>query len=124
MSNIYKRRRTDLKYPRLEEPIYVSGPMSYYPDFNVQSFHSACEMLRAMGYDVRSPHEVKIEGSEKMDGETKWQVFMRADLALLLKCKTVVTLPDWEYSRGAKLECYLADQLKMRVLSLRLALQT
>lgn len=113
-----------MRHARLEGPLYVSGPMSYYPESNIPAFCDACVMLRNMGYEVHSPHEVNIGSTKEMSAEEKWQAFMRADIALLLKCKTVVCLPDWEFSRGAQLEVHIGSALKMRIIPLSLALQT
>lgn len=102
----------------IPEPIYVSGPMTHYVWDNYDAFESACRMLRALGHQVRSPHEIKVEGSEKMTRDEKWQAFMRADIVLLLNCNSIVVLPGWECSRGANLEVHIAHGLRMPVLPL------
>ena len=42
--------------------------------------------------------------------------YMKADLEMLLKCKTILMLRGWEGSRGAQLEYSVADALHMEVL--------
>ncbi len=37
--------------------IYLSGPMSGYPSFNIPAFDDAARQLRANGYQVVSPAE-------------------------------------------------------------------
>lgn len=93
--------------------IYISGPMSGYPDFNFPAFEQAANRLRAIGFDVVSPHEFG-EGGEGME----WADYLRKDLiAMLTNCTAVATLPGWMQSRGAKLEVHVAQALGMRVSS-------
>lgn len=90
--------------------------MTHYPEDNYPAFKTAIEQLRAAGCEVHSPHEITFEGSDKLTGEEKWQAFMRADLVLLLKCKSMVMLPGWQCSRGANLEAHISHALKMPVI--------
>lgn len=89
--------------------IYLAGPMSNLPDLNFPAFNAEAVRLRAMGYEVENPAEVQLP-----EGAT-WSDYMRADLPLLLKCDTVVLLPGWNHSRGARLEAHLARELGMHV---------
>jgi hypothetical protein len=88
--------------------IYISGPMTGYPEFNYPAFHNAEQHLREIGYTVISPHE--LEPAEKT-----WEAFMRVDIKALMDCHKVVTLPGWENSRGARIEVNLAKELGMKV---------
>ncbi|AZG43467.1 DUF4406 domain-containing protein [Gordonia insulae] len=91
--------------------IYISGPMTGYPSFNFPAFEQAANMLRAIGYDVVSPHEFGEEGEGK-----SWADYLREDLiAMLDGCTAVATLTGWEESRGAQLEVHVASALEMRV---------
>ena len=93
----------------VKEPVYVSGPMTGYPEFNYPAFTHACRVLRDQGLTVLSPHEV---------GETPgltWADYIRKDLALLAQAQSVVVLDGWECSRGAQLEVYIAHALGMPV---------
>ncbi|MDF3280464.1 DUF4406 domain-containing protein [Gordonia sp. N1V] len=90
--------------------IYISGPMTGYPDCNFPAFQSAADRLRLIGLDVVSPHEFG-EG----DGQS-WADYLRKDLlAMLEHCDSVATLHGWEKSRGAQLEVHVATALGMRV---------
>lgn len=89
--------------------------MSHFPDMNKPAFCDSCERLRALGYDVKSPHEVQIQVDPNWTDYQIWEAYMKADLALLLECKSVVVLPHWQSSRGAQLEVHLAHALKMPV---------
>lgn len=90
--------------------LYLAGPMTGIPEFNAPAFHAEAARLRALGYTVENPAEVKLP-----DGAS-WSDYMRADLPLLLKCDTVVLLPGWAHSRGARLEAHLARELGMHLM--------
>jgi len=85
--------------------------MTGYPRFNFPAFEQAANMLRAIGFDVVSPHEF----GEGDPGKT-WADYLRQDLAAMLDgCTAVATLTGWESSRGALLEVHVAKALGMRV---------
>lgn len=42
---------------------------------------------------------------------------MRRDIAALMDCDTVATLPGWEHSKGARLEVLIAERLGMTVVN-------
>ncbi len=84
--------------------------MSGYDENNFPHFEHVTKKLRELGFEVLSPHEAKV-------GENPtWDYCMRVDLAMLLQANTVVTLPNWECSRGASLEVYIAKALGITVL--------
>lgn len=95
--------------------------MSYFAENNKPVFCDSCERLRALGYDVRSPHEVDLSIDPSWTHEQIWEAFMKADIALLLTCKSVVVLPHWQSSRGAQLEVHIAHGLKMPVIPYEIA---
>ncbi len=86
--------------------LYISGPMSGIPEFNVPEFTRVATLLRARGYTVVSPPEISLFTEGKLWGE-----YMRDDISALLHCDAVVRLPGWSNSRGARLENHIAHQL-------------
>jgi hypothetical protein len=99
--------------------VYVSGPMTGIADFNFPAFEEACVSLRALGYEVVSPHEVN-----PADGiEHPWDWYMRRDIVALMEADAIVTLPGWLDSKGATLETHIGRTLGMRVLYLPAALR-
>lgn len=92
--------------------VYVAGPMTGLPEHNFPAFHAATARLRWHGYVVCCPTE-----NGAPEGGKSWAHYMRRDLADLLTCDAVVTLPGWQSSRGASLEVFIACQLDMRVLT-------
>jgi hypothetical protein len=101
--------------------VYVSGPMTGYPEFNYPAFHEASAALREYGYEVVSPAEIDAE-SGLLAGTSLWEDFIRHDVRILTYCDGIVLLDGWHKSRGARLEHHIALTLNMDVLTLAEAL--
>lgn len=86
---------------------YISGPMSGYADSNFPAFAEATKALRALGYNVVSPHELGEKAT--------WQLCMRADIIALMACDYIILLQGWGSSKGALLELHNAVLLGMPV---------
>ena len=54
--------------------IYLSGPMSGWPDLNFPAFHAAAALLRGQGFEVVNPAEINP------DATLDWHACMRADI--------------------------------------------
>lgn len=90
--------------------VYLTGPMTGYPEFNYPAFEEAAKVLRAAGVEVVSPHEVN-----PADGVDRgWDWYLRRDIVALVDCNAVVRLPGSDDSKGSRLECYIAAALGMR----------
>ena len=85
--------------------IYISGPMTGYPDLNRAAFNAKAAELRAQGHEVVNPAEMP-----EIPGGT-WADYMRADLKVMLDCEAIYLLPGWRKSRGARVEHFVARVL-------------
>jgi hypothetical protein len=92
---------------------YLAGPMTGLPKLNFPAFHAEAARLRALGYIVISPAEINMGGAKS------WHAAMRKDIAKLVTCDFVATLPGCSRSRGAKVEIRLAKSLDMPVVTSR-----
>jgi hypothetical protein len=90
--------------------IYIAGPMTGLPQFNFPAFNAEAARLRAMGHQVVNPAEINA-GRE---GEG-WAACIRRDVAQLLTCDAIRMLPRYEWSRGARLELYIATALDFEI---------
>jgi hypothetical protein len=90
--------------------IYLSGPMTGLPELNFPAFAAMTASLRADGHTVTNPAEINPDGGS-------WHDCMRRDIAALMDCDTVATLPGWEHSKGARLEVLIAERLGMTVVN-------
>lgn len=92
--------------------LYLSGPMSGIPLHNKFAFEEAAFTLRRQGHTVLNPHEIS-----PADGRS-WEEALRSDLIIMLMHKpTLVLLPGWDLSRGARLEQHVAQQLGFPIMT-------
>jgi hypothetical protein len=114
-----------------DEPFwYLGGPMTGIPQFNFPRFTEVAGRLRAMGYNIVTPHELDdpdteaaalasadgAPGSGSANGE-KWEDFLSRDVVIvsLPTCQGGIFMEGWHRSSGAKLESYNIDRLKKSV---------
>lgn len=90
--------------------IYLAGPMSGLPEFNRPAFVAEAERLRAQGHKVLNPAE-HFGGDQSLP----WSAYMREGIAAVLMADVVRVLPNWENSRGARLEIAVAEAIGIQV---------
>jgi len=99
--------------------IYIAGPMSGIEDWNFPAFFEAEKQLKELGYETLNPAandganlETAIQNaiSARDDGAT-WASYMRRDLHSLVLSDSLCLLPNWQSSKGASLEVYVAKAL-------------
>lgn len=93
--------------------LYVAGPMTGLPEFNLPAFAEATARLNAKGYEAINPGRRggTIEGYV-------WSDYLRLGLADLVTCEGVALLHGWWNSKGAQLEQRVALDLGMVTASL------
>jgi hypothetical protein len=111
--------------------VYLANKMSGVPQFNYPWFHEAAEFLRRVyGHDVQSPAELdsdefkaaalsSVDGSmETFPATETWGDILAKDVKLIADggIEAVIVGPQWQESRGAKLEAFVAYQLGLPVL--------
>jgi predicted kinase len=89
--------------------LYIAGPMTGLPDYNLPAFAAATQQLQQAGYDAINPGHRGV-----IDGYT-WQDYMRDGIRLLLDCDGIALLDNWSDSKGAALEVHIAHSLAMPV---------
>jgi hypothetical protein len=95
-------------------PVYIAGPMSGIDDYNIPTFAAVARRLRAeTNCEIISPHELDSMDGGIVDGKATrtWADYLRRDLTVLARCNTIVTLPGWAGSRGARLEVHVMREL-------------
>ena len=87
--------------------IFISGPMTGYPEYNYPAFNAAALALRSAGHKVFNPAENPIiRGAPRRS-------HMLYDLRFLVLCDEILMLPGWERSIGARAEHAVAVSLGM-----------
>lgn len=84
--------------------IYIAGPMTGLPDLNRSAFERAKQALDAEGHNAVNPHDLHPT-------DVQWHTAMRTDIMELLTCDAVALLDNWQNSRGALLEHFIASTL-------------
>lgn len=112
-----EKERQDPKRP----VVYISGPMTGMPDHNFPAFHEAAAHYRGLGYTVINPAELPGEGDDH-----PWEWYLRRDLIAMLEggADTIVLLPNWSQSKGARLEQHVAMRLGFKTIYHRPELDT
>jgi hypothetical protein len=93
--------------------LYVSGPMTGLPEFNYPAFHEAKRHLEEAGFDVISPADLPIRD------DWEWIDYILADIDSVFACDGIATLNGCEQSKGARIECRIAEQRGIPVRPLR-----
>ncbi len=101
--------------------IFLSGPMTGYPNFNAAVFNARAAALRAQGLEVWNPAEIK-------GGDTTYprHIYQRHNLYELTRYSGAVgqglyydalaVLAGWQDSVGARMEVQMACELELPVL--------
>jgi hypothetical protein len=92
--------------------VFLSGPMTGVPLWNHPAFHAAAAEWRARGADVFNPADL-FDGRTDLPRET----YMREDIKALAGCDTLVQLPGWEASIGARAEHAAAVAMGLAVVA-------
>lgn len=103
--------------------LYIAGPMTGLPQFNVPAFDMLAQRLRDAGYTIVSPAELdspevrkyalaspdgKLDPNNQIAGET-WGDMLARDVKVIADVvEGIVVLPNWFKSRGARLEVFVA----------------
>lgn len=91
--------------------MYISGPMTGIERFNHDLFNKVTKEFRDVGFAVCTP-------SEFFDGDRtkERKEYMREAVKYMLEADTVVLLPGWEGSKGARLEAAIATELELSIM--------
>ena len=85
---------------------YISGKITGATEAELDEFYNVEAALKIAGMIPVNP----IRETEISDG-LLWNDYMRHDIILLMDCQKIFMLDNWQKSKGAQLEKYIADQL-------------
>ena len=101
---------------------YLAGPMQGIPQFNFPAFFEAAAALRDMGFTIVSPAEIDNADDhgaalQSPDGDPNnrahmnnktWGDFLARDVKIVAdEVDGLVMMPNWERSKGARLEAFV-----------------
>jgi hypothetical protein len=96
--------------------IYISGPMTGYPEYNYPAFFEAESHLAFELSDVNILNPARIDDGEEQKFQHERIYYIRKSIELLLEATHIFVLPGWEKSEGAKLEIAIAKELGLKFL--------
>lgn len=99
-----------------KKKVYIAGKVSGLPIAETtMKFGKAQKELEAQGYEVVNPLAVVCEQGDGF--HTDWQTAMRLCIKELLHCDAIYLLPDFDQSKGARLEQRIARELEIEILN-------
>lgn len=91
--------------------IYISGKIS---DTNLtetrKRFAAVAKAIKRLGVEPVNPLE---NGLSEQD---TWEAHIVKDIATLLQCKAIYMLQDWQESKGARIEHYIAIETGLPIM--------
>ncbi len=91
---------------RIPDKVYIAGKITGDPNYRAK-FEHAQYIIEWLGYRVFNPTSIKIENGS-------WEDYMRVAIGELLKCDCIQLLPDWQDSKGARIENTIASIVGIR----------
>jgi hypothetical protein len=94
--------------------VYVASKMSGEQHNGFDILDAAAGYLRALGHEAINPADLDRSVGLGPNAEITpavWQDAMRRDLYELMLCDALALCPNWEQSRGARLERHVAEQV-------------
>lgn len=91
--------------------IYIAGPMANLPGRNFSTFDETAQAIAKAGQVPVNPVAIG-EMQYGNEEDVPARLYLEKDIEGLLKCRGMVLLPNWQNSRGAKLEAAIAKTLK------------
>ncbi len=91
--------------------IYISGKITGLELADAERKFSDCEK-RLIAKNILPINPMKILPFKP---ELTWRDYMKADIAALFDCDTILMLPCWKDSKGAKLERIIAEQIGLKI---------
>lgn len=87
--------------------VYISGKITGTDLTHTRKrFSDVADKLQALGHEVTNP---LCNGLSETD---PWEAHIIKDIATLLQCKAIYMLQDWQESKGARIEYYIATEIE------------
>ena len=91
--------------------LFMSGPMSGIIDYNRPLFYRIEKKLRKLypDYWIYNPANLNFDNGTPID-------YCILNIPMLLTCQTIVMLPNWILSEGAKIEYCIALYCNLEII--------
>lgn len=97
--------------------IYLAGPISVVDWDEAKSMFKRMSeyAIMALGYaEVINPVDHPSPDTE-LEGDDLWQHYMKVSVRKLSSCDAILLAPNYQISKGARLERYLAEELGLEI---------
>ncbi len=88
--------------------------LHYSIDDNIEIAKKYATLLWEMGFTVHCPHLNTAHFEQTC--ACKLQGYLDGDIVVLKRCDAIFMLPNWKYSKGAKIEYNVAKMRDMKIL--------
>lgn len=106
-------RRLKIFTPKDIQTIYISGQITGLVLKEAKAnFDQAEALLLEKGYKPLNPLKVNPPLSSK-----SWKEYMLEDIAQLFNCEGIFLLDNWQDSKGARIEQFIAQEMGMMILT-------
>lgn len=112
--DLWPGKATSYGGPQSNTTVYISGPVTGIDDYNRPAFLLAQRMLLSAGCSVFNPIHIDWP-IDPLEGEALWRYFMTYCVQALPSCDSMLMLPDWQNSKGAKEEHRIAKMLGLAI---------
>ena len=90
--------------------VYIAGKISGMEEEAFGLFVQAEILLIKKGYEVVNPMKLPHKHDKT------WESYMKECLTEMMKCDLIYPLPNWNESKGAKIEMELARELGIKII--------
>ena len=91
--------------------VYISGKITGYEISEVaKKFKESENYLSEKGFEPVNPFNLSETNPDKT-----WKDYMLDDIKGLFDCEAIYLHSDWNLSKGARIEKFIADELKLIV---------
>lgn len=103
----------------MDNKVYICGKITgLEPNVVWDKFFKAEELMKSFGLEVVNP--LRVHGINSLEDyyaheKREWHMYLREDIAELVKCGRLYAMKCWVHSDGAKLELHIAESLGIKI---------
>lgn len=105
-------RKLKIYHPKEIKTVYISGQITGLERKEAKAnFDKAEAFVFEKGYNPLNPMKV----NPRLSGKS-WKEYMLEDIAQLFTCEGIFLLDNWQDSKGARIEHFIAQEMGLMIL--------